>query len=152
MVDSVLESAVAVAVAAFGNMKLVVDPVVFVPVRLPVQLAPVAQQAMLLAASLEQFVPCLQHAFALPSSVQGFVPLGQLLSARCRMRRTSKARRLTASSAGEKGAVIEFAEVRNVAAIQIQEDRILVEVCRVCCISMFSSRGGMSTNYSKRQD
>lgn len=55
-------------------MKLVPVPVPVVvvdPVRLPVQLAPVAQQAMLLAASREQFVPCLQHALELPRSVQG---------------------------------------------------------------------------------
>lgn len=115
---------VAVAVAAFGNMKLVSVPVVVeVPVRLPVQLAPVAQQAMLSAASREQLVPCLQQAFALPSSVHGFVPLGQL-SARRRMRRTSKARRL-AASAGVKGDVRAWV-VRNVVASQIQGVRILV--------------------------
>lgn len=67
-------SVVAVADAVCGNMKLVPVPVpvaVVVPVRDPVQLAPVAQQAMLLAASLEQLVPCLQHAFELPRDVQG---------------------------------------------------------------------------------
>lgn len=120
----------AVAVAALGNRKRVSDPVVcavFVWVRLPVQLAPVAQQAILSAASREQLVPRLQHALAFPNSVQGLVPLGQLFSARWRIRRTSKARRLvTASSAGEKGAVlVECTEVRNVAVIQIQEARIL---------------------------
>lgn len=52
-------------------MNTVLAPVVFVPVRLPVQLAPLAQQAMLLASSREQFVPYLQHALELPSSVQG---------------------------------------------------------------------------------
>jgi len=116
-------SAVAVAVAVLGNIKLVPVPVVLVPVRLPVQLAPVAQQAMLSAASREQLVPRLQHAFAFPSSVQGFVPLGQLFSALWRSRRTSKAR-LLASSAGVKGAVVDCA-VRNVAASQIQDARIL---------------------------
>lgn len=118
---------VAVAVAALGNMNWVFVPVVLVPVRLPVQLAPVAQQAILSAASREQLVPCLQHALALPSAVHGFVPLGQLSSALCRIRRTSRARRLgVASSAGEKGAVsIDCAEARNVAVIQIQEARII---------------------------
>lgn len=104
-------------------------PVVFVPVRLPVQLAPLAQQAMLSASSREQFVPCLQHALALPSSLQGLKPAGQLFSARLRMRRTSKARLLAvASFAGVKGVVsVEWTvEVRNVAAIQIhREARIL---------------------------
>jgi hypothetical protein len=120
---------VVVAVAPLGNMNIVPVPVVFVPVRLPVQLAPLAQQAMLLASSREQFVPCLQHALALPSSLQGLKPAGQLFSARRRTRRTSKARLLAvASSAGVKGAVsVEWTvEVRNVAAIQIhREARIL---------------------------
>lgn len=126
--DAVTEAeVVAVAVAVLGNIKAVPVPVVLVPVKLPVQLAPVAQQAMLSAASREQFVPCLQHALALPRAVHGFVPLGQLLSALWRIRRTSKARLLdTASWAGEKGTVsVDCAEVRNVAAIQIQEARIL---------------------------
>lgn len=119
-------SSVAVALAPLGNMKL--DPVaVFVPVRLPVQLAPSAQQAMLLAESREQLVPRLQHALALPSSLQGVWPPGQLFSARLRIRRTSKARLLAAaSSAGVKGAVSAECTVRNVAAIQIhREARIL---------------------------
>jgi hypothetical protein len=110
-------------------MKPVPVPVVFVPVKLPVQLAPLAQQAMLLASSREQFVPCLQHALALPSSVQGVKPAGQLLSARLRMRRISKARLLAvASAASVKGAVsIEWTvDVRNVAANKIHpEARIL---------------------------
>jgi hypothetical protein len=119
-------SVVGVAVAVLGNIKPVPVLVVVVPVKLPVQLAPVAQQAMLSAASREQFVPCLQHAFALPRDVHGFVPLGQLFSARWRIRRTSKARRLdTAFSAGEKGAVFDCTPVKTVAAIQIQETRIL---------------------------
>lgn len=131
-VDPVTDAAplsVVVAVAPLGNMNAVPVPVVFVPVRLPVQLAPLAQQAMLLASSREQFVPCLQHALELPSSVQGLKPLGQLFSSRLRMRRTSKARLLAvAFSAAVKGAVsVEWTvEVRNVAAIQIhREARIL---------------------------
>ena len=63
---------VVVAVAPCGNTKLL--PVVSVaavePVRLPVQVAPVGQQAMLLAESLVQNVPLLQQASELPSSVQ----------------------------------------------------------------------------------
>lgn len=65
--------AVVVAVAPCGNMKLL--PVsaapVDVPVRLPVQLAPVGQQAMLLAASTEQMVPSWQQAPELPNLVHG---------------------------------------------------------------------------------
>lgn len=40
------------------------------PVKLPVQVAPVGQQAMLLAESLVQNVPLLQQASELPSSEQ----------------------------------------------------------------------------------
>lgn len=136
-VDPVTDGApnsVVVAVAPLGNMNTVPVPVpvVFVSVRLPVQLAPLAQQAMLLAPSREQFVPCLQHALALPSSVQGLKPLGQLLSSRLRMRRTSKARLLVvAFSAAVKGAVsVEWTvEVRNVAAIQIHREARILGVC-----------------------
>jgi hypothetical protein len=129
--DAAPPSVVAVAVAVLGNMNLVPVPVVFVPVRLPVQLAPIAQQAMLSAASREHFVPCLQQALALPSSLQGLKPLGQLLSARLRIWRISNARLLAvASSAGVKGAVsIECVEVRNVAAIQIHLEARILGVC-----------------------
>jgi hypothetical protein len=111
-------------------MKLVpVDMAVDAPVRLPVQLAPVRQQAMLLAASREQFVPCLQQAFELPRLVQGLYPVGQLLSARLRIWRTSKARLWDSIVSGaEKGAVsIESTEGRNEAQTPIHhEARILV--------------------------
>jgi hypothetical protein len=99
------------------------------PVRLPVQLAPVGQHAILLAASREQFVPCLQQAFEFPRLVHGLYPVGQLLSARLRIWRTSKARLLDSALCGaEKGAVsIERTEGRNEAQTPIHhEARILV--------------------------
>lgn len=100
------------------------------PVRLPVQLAPVGQQAMLLAASFEQLVPCWQQAPELPRLVHGLYPLGQLLLDRLRIWRTSKARLLNSTFSGaEKGAVSidRTVEERNVAQIPIhQEARILV--------------------------
>jgi hypothetical protein len=122
-------AAVVVAVAPLGNMKLL--PVsaapVEVPVRLPVHLAPVGQQAMLSAESREQFVPCRQQASELPRLVHGLYPLGQLSEERLRTRRTSKARLDSTCSGAEKGAVsIESTEGRNAAQIPIhQEARIL---------------------------
>lgn len=96
-VDAVSElDSVVVAVAPCGNTKLLpvsVVPVVVVvavavAVRLPVQLAPVGQQAMLSAESLVQVVPFMQQALEFPSFVQALYPLGQL-SSRFRIRRTS---------------------------------------------------------------
>jgi hypothetical protein len=121
---------VVVAVAPWGNMKLVpVFVAVDAPVKLPVQLAPVGQQAMLLAASREQLVPCLQQALELPRLLHGLYPVGQLLSARLRIWRTSKARLLDSIVCGaEKGAVsIESTDGRNEAQTPIHhEARILV--------------------------
>ena len=80
---------VAVVVATGVNMKLL-DPVLGT-VRLAVQRAPVGQQAMLSAASREQFVPSRQHTLELSRSVHGLYPAGQTF-ARLRICRTSKAR------------------------------------------------------------
>lgn len=90
-VDAVSEpDSVVVAVAPCGNTKLlpvsvvpvvvVVAVAVAVAVRLPVQLAPVGQQAMLSAESLVQVVPFMQQALEFPSFVQALYPLGQLSS------------------------------------------------------------------------
>jgi len=129
VIDASEPAAVVVAVAPFGNMKLppVSAALVEVPVKLPVHLAPVGQQAILLAESREQFVPCRQQASEFPKLVHGLYPLGQLLSERLRIWRTSKARLDSIFSGGEKGAVsIESTEGRNVAQIPIhQEARIL---------------------------
>lgn len=125
-------AAVVVAGAPCENMKLFpvsVGPV-GVPVRLPVQLAPVGQQAMLLAASREQLVPSLQHTLELPSLVHGLYPPGQLSADRRRSWRTSNARLFNSTFSGaEKGAVsIDCTlEGRNAAQIPIHhEARILV--------------------------
>lgn len=133
MIEAAPESVVdvvVVAVAPWGNMKLVpVDVAVDAPVKLPVQLAPLGQHAMLSAASREQFVPCLQQAFELPRLVQGLYPVGQLLSARLRIWRTSKARLFDWTVCGaENGAVsIESTAGRNEAQTPIHhEARILV--------------------------
>jgi hypothetical protein len=123
-------AAVVVAVAPLGNMKLLpvsVAPLVEVPVRLPVQLAPVGQQAMLFAESREQVVPCMQQASVSPNLVHGLYPLGQLSVARLNIWRISKARLDLTCSGAEKGAIsVESTEGRNVAQIPIhQEARIL---------------------------
>lgn len=73
VIEAAEPGAVVIAPPPWGNMKLL--PVsaapVAVPVRLPVQLAPIGQQAMLLAASAEQTVPSLQQAPELPNFVHG---------------------------------------------------------------------------------
>ena len=62
-------SSVAVAVAVCGNMKLLVVPVA--AVRLPVQLAPFGQQAMLFAASRAQWASIRQQTLRLLRFEQG---------------------------------------------------------------------------------
>lgn len=125
-------AAVVVAVAPFGNMKLVSvceAPLVEVPVKLPVHLAPVGQQAMLLAESREQFVPCMQQASELPRLVHGLYPLGQLSVERLRIWSTSKARLDLTCSGAEKGTVsIESTGGRNVAQIPIHQEARILEV------------------------
>lgn len=113
-----------------GNKKLLpvsAAPLVEVPVKLPVHVAPVGQQAMLSAASREQVMPCMQQASELPNLVHGLYPLGQLSVARLKIWRISNARLDLTCSGAEKGAVsIESTEGRNVAQIPIhQEVRIL---------------------------
>lgn len=132
VIEAAGSGAVVVAVVPCGNMKLLPVSAALpdVPVKLPVQLAPVGQQAMLLAASTEQLVPSLQQAPELPSFVHGLYPLGQLLSARRRSWRTSKARSLDLILSGaEKGAVsIESTlEGRNVAQILIHHEARILE-------------------------
>jgi len=117
---------VVVAVAAWGNIKLLPSVAEGSAVRLPVQLAPVGQQAMLLAESREQIVPSWQQALALPSFEHGLYPLGQLFSVRLRSWSTSKARWLLVSAlaGATKGLFVSLsldraAEARNAVASQI---------------------------------
>lgn len=73
MTEGAAPSAVVVADVPAGCKKLLpvcVEPVE-VPVKLPVQLAPVRQQAMLSAASVVHRVPLLQQASELPKSEHG---------------------------------------------------------------------------------
>jgi hypothetical protein len=74
MVASVIVAVKPVVVAdvVCGETKILsVSVPVDVPVRLPVQLAPVRQQAMLSAASVVQRDPLLQQASELPKFEQG---------------------------------------------------------------------------------
>lgn len=76
-----------------GNINpLEVDPVsVGDPESDPVQLAPVGQHAMWLAASSEHIVPSRQHAPEFPRSVHALYPDGQLSSRFNKISRTSAA-------------------------------------------------------------
>lgn len=70
---------VVVAEVGCGNMKPVDGASVpVVPVSVPVQLAPVGQQAILLAASRVHLVPSRQQTAEFPSAEQGSYPEGQL--------------------------------------------------------------------------
>lgn len=121
---------VVVAVAPCGNMKLVpVSVAVDGPVRLPVQTAPVGQQAMLSAASREQLVSGRQQTLELPRLVHGLYPQGQLLSARLRIWSTSKARLLDSIMCGSANGAVSVAMTDGAKSTQTpihHEARILV--------------------------
>lgn len=142
VMEAAAPAAVVVAVAPCGNMKLLPVSVVpvAVPVRLPVQLAPVGQQAMLLAASREQLVPSLQQAPELPRLVHGLYPLGQLLSDRLRIWRTSNARLLDSTLSGaEKGAVSidSTVEGRNVAQIPSHHEARILDAWTAVTVQLY---------------
>ena len=112
---------VCVADAVEGNLKLLPSELELVG-RLPVQLAPVGQQAMWSFASREHRDPCLQHTSGLSMLVHGLCPAGQLLSERFKIRNTSSARAwFPVGWGGENGSVFVSmespVEMKNVVEI-----------------------------------
>lgn len=115
-----------VAVAVLGNRKLVLDaPAPPAPppppvVRLPVQLAPVGQQAILSASSRAHSEPCRQQMSVLSMFEQALYPAGQSPSRFNNRRRMSYAPLPDSGvSGGENGrvSVDKTVEARNVAEI-----------------------------------